>query len=323
MSDILDFLKKHKKAITNILTVIVLILTGYYLYRNREIFSSLKNLEPKYLVYISILQIAVVAITALINKLAIKILEIEINFRESFQLQYANAFLNKLVSEGGAVFRGYFLKEIYNLPYTRYVSTIAGFYVVSFLGNSIIGLICLTYIYLVYNRINYLILILLSLLLISMIVLLFINPRIKNKKGNRVLKWVNNILKGWERIKEDRKMLTIFIFLTVLILFLSAFQTIFVYKGLGTNLGFFESLYMTSIGIISTFVNITPDSIGVKEGVYMFSSQIIGMDSDIILLGALIIRAVALINTFLIGGFSYLRLSSSLRLREEIKESKS
>jgi uncharacterized membrane protein YbhN (UPF0104 family) len=66
---------------------------------------------------------------------------------------------------------------------------------------------------------------------------------------------------------------------------------------------------MTSIGIITTFVNITPDSIGIKEGVYMFSSQIIGLDSDIILLGSLIVRAIGLINTFIFGGLSYLILS--------------
>lgn len=313
MEGIVNFLKRHKNGITNVVTVIILFLMGYYLYRNREIFTSLRNLEIKYVVYILFLQIGVVSLTALVNKLVINILEVAITFKESLLLQYSNSFLNKLVSEGGAVFRGYFLKEVYKLPYTKYISTIAGFYVISFLSNSIIGLISLAYIYTVYNRINYLILAALVLLLLVMIFLLLINPHFNNKKENRILKLINSTLNGWGKIKKDKGRLVLFISIILLILFLTAMQSIFVYRGLGVDLGFFESLYMTSIGIITTFVNITPDSIGIKEGVYMFSSQIIGLDSDIILLGALIIRAIALINTFIIGGISYLKLSSRLK----------
>lgn len=321
MDSILKFLKKHRKTLTNILTIIVLFLMGYYLYNNRDIFSSLRNLEIKYILYILLLQVLVIAVTALVNKLVIGILKISIPFKQSLQLQYSNAFLNKLVSEGGAVFRGYFLKEVYKLPYTKYISTIAGFYVVSFISNSIIGLISLFYIFFTYNRINYIILSLLVLLLIGMLILLVVDPKIKNRKDSRVLRWIESILEGWKRIKDERKKFPLFILLSIFILILSSLQFIFVYKGLGVNLGFFESLYMTSIGIITTFVNITPDSIGIKEGVYMFSSQIIGLDSDIILLGSLIVRAIALINTFIIGSISYLRLSANLKNKNTIPKS--
>jgi uncharacterized membrane protein YbhN (UPF0104 family) len=77
---------------------------------------------------------------------------------------------------------------------------------------------------------------------------------------------------------------------------------------------------MSSLGTITTFVNITPDSVGIREGVYMFSSDIIGLDSDIILLGSLIIRAIGLINTFVLGGISYLKLAPRLKEKNYLEK---
>jgi uncharacterized protein (TIRG00374 family) len=310
---VLKFVKKHKKEITNVITIGVIALMAHYLYKDRDIFSSLKELKIQYVIYIFILQTLSIFLIALNNKKVIGLLNYHIGLKEAFLLQYSNSFLNKIVSEGGAVFRGVFLKEVYKLPYTKYISTIAGLYVINFTTNSVIGLISLAYIYFKYGRISYLVFVFFILILIAMIILIFVNPRFKNSKKNRIINWFNSILEGWSMIKRDKKKLGIFVFLSIASLLLAALQSIFVYKGLGYTLGFFESMYMSSLGMITTFVNITPDSIGIREGVYMFTSETIGLDSDIILLGSLIIRAIALINTFLIGGISYLKLTPKLK----------
>ena len=49
-----------------------------------------------------------------------------------------------------------------------------------------------------------------------------------------------------------------------------------------------DSVYVITC-CITTFVNITPDNLGLG-GVYMFTSDVIGLDSDVILLGSLIIK---------------------------------
>jgi uncharacterized protein (TIRG00374 family) len=321
MIKIYGFIKKHKKVITNIMTVIVLLLMVLYLYRNKDVFSSLRNLDFQYVIYISIIQIVAIFFMALTNKKVIAILGHNIPLKEAFLLQYANSFLNKILSEGGALFRGVFLKEIYNLPYTKYISTIAGLYVINFLTNSVLGLISLGYISNKYNRTSYLVLVFFIAIIVIMLVLVFINPVLKNKKDNRIIRWVNSILDGWSQIKKEKNKLFTFSLLAILSLFLVSLKIVFVYKGLGYDLGIFESLYMSSIAIITTFINITPDSIGITEGVYMFSSEIIGLNSDIILLGSLIIRAIGLINTFLIGGISYLRLAPRLKGGNPLEES--
>jgi uncharacterized protein (TIRG00374 family) len=284
-----------------------------YLYENRDVFSSLKNLEIQYIVYIVLSQIGTVAVGALLNQRVIRTLNKDISYGDAFYLQYANNFLNKIISEGGAVFRGYFLKEIYKLPYTKYISTIAGSYILSFLNYSVMGLVSVGYIYFVKGKINYWVLVFFVGLLVGTGILILIHPRFENKKNYRVLKWVNSVLDGWEKIKGSKKELFVFTGLILLMLVLHVPQAVFVYRGLGESIGIFESLYMSSVGIITTFINITPNSIGIKEGIYMFSSDVIGLNSDIILLGALITRAVSLISSFIFGGISYLKLAPRLK----------
>ena len=321
MKAIFKFLKKNRKYISNLFTVLILLLMAVYLYKNLDVFNSLKNLQIQYVLYIILSQVGTVAINALLNQKIIKTLNKDVPFKDAFYLQYANNFLNKIMSEGGAVFRGYFLKEVYKLPYTKYISTIAGSYILSFLSYSILGLISLGYLFLTKGKYNIWVLIFFVALLLGTTILILINPRFKNKKNYRVVKWVNSILRGWEDIKENKQQLFVFTGLLLAMLVIHIPQAIFVYRGLGVNIGVFESLYMSSVSIVTTFINITPNGIGIKEGVYMFSSDVIGIESDIILLGSLISRAIALLSSFVLGGISYLKLVPTLKGRNiRVKE---
>lgn len=145
------------------------------------------------------------------------------------------------------------------------------------------------------------------------ILLILINPRFSNKKDHWIFHRINDVLVGWEEIKKNKADLLLFTFFTILLLVLHTPQIIFLYRALGQDIGFVESLYMSCAGIITTFINITPDGVGIKEGVYMFSADIIGLDTEVVLLGTLVSRAVALITSFVLGGLSYFLISSKLR----------
>lgn len=111
MNEIIEFFKKHRKLTSRLLTALVLVLMAIYLNKNRLVFNSLKNLNVRYLLPIVLSQILTVAVTALLNKKIIMTLHTDIPYKDAFHLQYANNFLNKLFSEGGALFRGYYLKK--------------------------------------------------------------------------------------------------------------------------------------------------------------------------------------------------------------------
>ncbi len=313
MKKIIEFLKKHRKLLSNIFTILVIVLMIIYLYKNRLVFDSLKNLKVEYIVYIILSQVTTVAVTALLNQKIIQTLDRDISYSDAFHLQYANNFLNKIISEGGALFRGYYLKKTHKLPYTKYISTIAGSYILSFFFYSMMGLVSMAYLFFVKGKSNYWILIFFIALFFGTIILIWVNPRFKNKKNNRILGLINSILEGWVKIKENKKNLLVFSSLTLLLLLLHVPLSVFVYRGLGHSIGVFESLYMSCMGIITTFINVTPNGIGIKEGIYMFSSDIIGLNSEVLLLGSLISRAITLASSFILGGISYFKISSKLK----------
>ncbi len=76
---------------------------------------------------------------------------------------------------------------------------------------------------------------------------------------------------------------------------------------------FIPMLFLATLGIIQAFLNFTPDGIGVKEGIYIFSASLVQMPDDILVLGSLVLRAVSFCTTLIIGGISYWILMRELK----------
>jgi len=306
-------MKKHKKIIINIITVLVFLLIAIYLYKNKSVFQYLKNLNFSFVFLVIFTQIVTVLCTALLNKQIINISQKKVSYKECVLLQYTNNFLNKIITKGGTIFRGYYLKEMYGFAYSRYVSTLAGLYIISFLSYSFFGIVSLVIIYLKLHVYNISILLFFTVLFVVTLFLISTKAKVKLNRKKRILNLIGNLLDGWEEIKKNPKELLILLGITLILLLISILQTIVIYKGLGSDLGFIESMYMSTISIITIFINITPGGIGVKEGIYMFSSRLIGMNPDIIVLGSLIGRVIALIPSVLFGGISYLILTRKVK----------
>lgn len=262
-----------------------------------------------------LLNVLNVLCAAFINKTVINVLEKKLTYSDSVFLQYSNNLLNKVVTKGGAIFRGYYLKKIYKLPYSTYASTIAGVYIVTFLSHSVLGLITLLVIYRQSGIYNALILILFSGLLLATLFLIATKSKINFNRETRIGNIIGNLLDGWEKIRTNPKELMLVFLGTFFLLFITLFKNFLVYNALGADLGIVEAAYMSSVNVLVLFINITPAGIGIQEGVYMFSSQLIGLNPDIILLGSLVLRAIVLIPSLLFGGISYMILLKKMRDR--------
>jgi uncharacterized protein (TIRG00374 family) len=313
MNKLFETLKKNRRAITNILTVAIFALIAVYLYNNRGVFENLKNIEISLILLIIFFQILTVFSDAFINQRIINILEKNLSFKESLLLQYSNNFINKIFSKGGAIFRGYYLKSFFNLPYSKYISTLAGLYIIAFLVYSFLGLISLA---IIYSRIGVYNLVVTFFFIGFFCVTLFLmltKSKLKINRETRLGNIVGNLIDGWEQIRKEPRELIIIFVVKLILLSLTVILNILIYKSLGVGLGIVESVYMSTISIMTLFINLTPAGIGIKEGIYMFSSQLISMDPDIILLGSLVGRAIVLIPSVVLGGLSYLILTKKLK----------
>jgi len=296
--------------------MILLVLMGWYLYENKEIFSSLKNLDISDILMIAFLQAISVGIVALINKLVIDHIDQKISFSDSFLLQYANNFLNKIIAKGGSVYRGGYLKAQYAFPFSKFLASIGGVYIIGLMTNSVTGALLLITIYFTENVYNTFVLIIFLMVIAGILLLVMIEPKFNG--NNWILRKVNQVLDGWNSIKSNRKLLFNIFILSVLGLLSSTTSVFIAYRGLDAEIKFINSLLYSSISPIANFVNVTPGGLGINEAVLVFSSEVIGISNDVLLLEALLPWVITLITSFALGGVSYLTLNS--RLLKNTKE---
>lgn len=306
--------KRYRKYITNILSLIVLGLLAWYLYQNRTIFNSLKNISWVQIGLIIILDFACFFVNSLLNYTMIKRLEPRISFLDCYMLQYVNNALNKILPTigGGAAFRAVFLKQKYQFSYTNFISTISGLYLISFMTTSIIGLLCMWLIYLQFNIYNIVIIIIFLALLLPSIVIIFLSPKLPDS-NSRIIKTIKNIIEGWNILKKDPIFILFYAFFSILLLFLSAFQTLISYQALGIQTNLIRMLFLSTLGIILALVNFTPDGIGIKEGIFIFTANLVQIPDNILVLGSLMLRGISMVTTFVIGGISYWILLQQLK----------
>lgn len=304
----------YRNAVLYILQVVVIALLAWYVYQNRDPLILIKKIQWEFIVGIIVLDVASYLVTTFINYSMISRLNKNVTFLDSLMLQYVNSLLNKVLPTigGGAAFRAYYLKEKYQFPYTQFVSTIAGLYIISFSTTSLIGILCLLAIYWEYHVFNGLIFLAFVGILIPTMTIAIWTIRIPDS-NLRLLRIAKNIIDSWNIIKKERKLVFAYMFFTNLLLLISTAYTYLGYRALGEQPAFFPMLYLSTLGIILAFINFTPDGIGVKEGIYVFSDKLVQIPRDILVLGSLYVRGISMITTLLIGGISYLILMRQLK----------
>ena len=312
--------RRKIKIVTLFLGLIAVILLGIYLFQNRDVFSSLKNITADQVIIIIVADIAMILISSLINYVMVLRFGFTIRFRDSLLLQYSNSFLNKILPTigGGAAFRAIYLKKKYIFPYTDFVSTLGGFYLINFLVTSLIGLFCMLSFFLEFGRTNWVIVTIFLALLLPCLGIIIFSPKIPTKQ-NRVLKTVQSIVNSWNLLKSDPLTTTFFCLLIILQLIIAAWQMQAGFRSIGFSTGIRETLYLSSLGIILSLINFTPDGIGIREGVYAFTSTLVNIPISGVILGSLVLRALSILTTLIIGGVSYLVLLKEIQKIEENK----
>jgi uncharacterized protein (TIRG00374 family) len=309
--------RNYRGYIINIFSIFIVLLLGLYLYNNRDVLGSLKNIRWTQLLWIMLLDTASFLLGGLLNQSLINRFDPRVTFLDCFFLQYVNNFLNKILPTigGGAAFRAIYLKRKYQFSYSQFVSTIGGLYVISFLSVALVGIACLLAIYVRYKQFNLVILIAFTALLLPCLFVVLFSPQVPSS-NNRFLRILKSIVDGWNIIKQDPKFILIYIGFSIALLLISAFQTFISYQALGVQTNFTSVLFLATLGIILAFLNFTPDGIGVKEGLYIFSAGLVQMPGDILVLGSLVLRGVSFFTTLIMGSISYWILMKELKTQD-------
>lgn len=295
-------MKNIWKYLKIVLTIGIMGYFAYYFYNNRVDLLAVLQISPKYLLVIFLLYALAFFINGIFIKVTLKSFKKTVPVFESFYISTISSLGNYfLPMRGGAAIRSVYLKKRYDFSYAHFVSTLYGMYIIVFLVNSFLGLVSLVWIDVKYSISSLPLYLFFGGLFVVMLVLSLVKfplDKIKEPKRKfvgKVVGIVKNILNGWNIIVEDRRLL----FSLVGLIFASTLVTgllfFFQFKALGIDVSIMNVILYNCLSGVSLLVSITPGSLGIREGIFSITSDILGISNEQIMQLALLDRGVSVI----------------------------
>ena len=296
-------MKKTKSGyISTFLTIVVLFLFVIYLYRNPDIINVVLDTQPKYLLIIATIFVSVFFLEGLFIRVTLKAFDKNISIKESFYLSTLSRIGNYLLPmRAGAIFRATYLKKKYSFDYSKFLSTLYGYYIILFLLYSFVAIITLL-LKSFLNGETFLILILFFIgLFLAMLFLMFVRipfEKFLKTKESIILKivgFLDRFIRSWDVIVKNRRLLMQLIYITFLYILLNSIIIYVEFLSLNISVNFLNLMLYSCLSGVSLLISLTPGSLGIREAVFLISSESIGLDQDQILQLAVIDRGVLFI----------------------------
>jgi uncharacterized protein (TIRG00374 family) len=324
-SKLLSSIKSNRNSIFQFFAffIVIVISLGYFKANYEEIRDYFKLIEPIWLIASGIVFIITIYANSIVLTILLEIYGIDI--KNSFTVTTASAFLNYfLPMRGGAVYRSIYLNKLYNFNYPDFIASFFGTYIIVFLANSIFNLLILLLVWIQYSIFNIFLFGLFIGILFGTLLLLLYKKEIhlESKRFNFITSKANKIIKGWQVLNRNPRAIGKLAFVIIVINILTALQLSIIFKGFGQEVDLLKTALLSSTSFISIFVNITPGSIGITEGIMAFVASITDIDVNLIVSAQVIRRLTEALILFILGGSAYYKLNKelfNLAKKDEIK----
>ena len=300
-------MKKLWKYLKIIITIGVISYFVYYFFHNKEDFSIVLSTQFRDIFLIGVLYFVVFLLNGVFIKLILKSFDKNITVFECLYVSVISSLGNYfLPMRGGAVIRSVYLKKKFNFQYSHFVSTLYGYYVIVFLVNSFFALLSLFYINSKFGLSSiplYLFFGGLFLFMLFLSLIRFPIAKIKINKTNilnRIVKVLTNILKGWNMIVENKVLLRSLIVNTLMTFLVHIILYWIEFNALGIENSFVNVILYSSLSGVSLLVSLTPGSLGIREGIFVITSDILSITGDQVMQLALLDRGIMVLVLILI-----------------------
>jgi len=288
---------KAKNLISGIVLVLIISYLTYYIKNNLHNFKQLTLTNPLYLIPLVIIFFLFVYSNGIILKTLMRPFQIKLKNNEAFGLAIVTNFYNLLTPfRGGAAARAIYLKKKHDFPYVHFLATLSAIYILIFLVSSLTGIFSM----LTLQEKSIPILIALSIFTIFLLSIIIFSPKIKENKN----KWLNRFIKvinGWHLIKNNKKIITITILISLIQVFLIALNNLIAYQIFGIEITLAKALFIAAIANLSIIIAITPGNLGIGDAINIFTANIIGIPLTEAIAATILLRAVNLAIIFILG----------------------
>jgi len=292
------------KNFVNFLSVFLVIGISIFLLRNPsqlEVLSQISFFTISGLIFIKFLTLL---INSFFNKELLQGFKLQISNFEAIYLG-SLTFLGNLFLplRSGGNFRMLYLNKKYKFKTPELASMYIYFFVITIFLNSLIGLICLLYLDISRNII-FIISALVFLFMFFISTFLLIKQfRVDSSKDIRPLvSWIMNLKINWNIITNNKKLQFKLIFLTFINYLFFAIEAFIVINFLFSETNLFTIFYYNSVSVLSSLASVTPASLGVKDLIVVFSSDILNLTINNVITLMIVERAVSILFSLIPGG---------------------
>lgn len=289
----------------NYLSIAILIFLiawcGIYVKNHINEFKIISQISVKFTLILCLLSLTIISLRGYFTKILLEPFKIDLKLREWFGLSFVSTMGNYLVPfRTGAAFRAVYLKTNYDFSYSSFLSTMAATYILNFFFNSIIGMGSIGLIYAKYKMFNIPVFLFFSIAFLILLVIITFPLKVSSNR-RRFLKSINNIINGWCRIRTNRLLIRNLSFLLLLNAILFLLSINFAFKAFSISLPLIKCLLISAFHSFSILISITPGSLGISEGVIVFTSKLFGISPVESLVVAGLIRAITLFWVLTLG----------------------
>jgi len=288
-----------KSSLSTILTITVLILFGIYLYQNQQILTTLAQIKTIYIILIMLLFLLVFLLEGFFIKITLDVFKKKIDIKEAYYLSTISRIGNYLLPmRAGAIFRAKYLKNKYKFEYSKFLSTLYAYYILLFLINALFALSVLILKYINTSNTYPLLTIFFVFLFFTAVgvILLRKTITIKNieshKYIDKVLKILNKFINSWDMIVKKERIFLSLIFITTSNILINGIINVLEFYSLGIKATISDILLYTCLSGVSLLISITPGSLGLREAVFLVTSESIGITNEQVMQLAFLDRGI-------------------------------
>lgn len=309
---VLNLIYKNKTSIKLIATILVLVLSVYFFSKHYQIFLNLKiNLIDFF--WLSFFTLSGFILNGYIYKILIEKFGVKLNFNEWFGLTIINRLGNYLFLKGGPVLRGLYLKKIHNFSFRKFVFIL---FIASLVNMSCASIFSMLAVLIGFFQNSGNIILFAIYFLLSLIFILALNTR---SFWFSKLLLISNQQNFKQTTSLDNKSILIIAtnFMLFLVLYSAKIFYIFNYI-FNSSIKLTSAMVIAASGILSSFISLTPGSLGIKEMVMSQISVFVGGEFVLTTAVATIDRAVLIIYVFTLGAIYSFWFSKKLNKKNDI-----
>jgi len=291
------------KKIINIFSFTLLSYVVYFLINNPHELGILSNLSLSLISSILFIKFLTLIVNSLFNKELLKGFDFEITNFESLYLSSLTFIGNLyLPFRSGGNFRMIYLNRKYKLKSPELVSIYGYFFIVTIFLNSAIGLVSLYLIDPIRSFSFYLSAFGFLIIFVFSYFMLFNSFKTySSDKLNNLFQWSKNLKISWMKITVNNYLQVKLISYTLLNYLFFGLEALIIFNYLFKKTELLSIFYYNSISVLSSLASLTPASLGIKDGIVIFSANILNLTTTNIITLMIVERAVSILFSIIPG----------------------